>query len=177
MLAQSEHGVDSSAILLTTSAALAEGIEAELERQVELLDRGDIAWESLASNGAVVLLESLTDAVSVSNAYAPEHLCLLVKDPWNLVPAIRNAGGIFLGESSPEALGDYTAGPSHVMPTGGTARFSSPVNLSDFQKVISIIGANDRAVAELGPATITLARAEGLGGHAAAIERRLPKPS
>jgi histidinol dehydrogenase len=177
MLAQSEHGVDSSAILLTTSAALAEGIEAELERQVELLDRGDIAWESLANNGAVVLLESLTDAVSVSNAYAPEHLCLLVKDPWNLVPAIRNAGGIFLGESSPEALGDYTAGPSHVMPTGGTARFSSPVNLSDFQKVISIIGANARAVFELGPATITLARAEGLGGHAAAIERRLPKPS
>ncbi len=177
MLAQSEHGVDSSAILLTTSAALAEGIQAELERQVEQLDRGDIAWESLATNGAVVLLDSLDDAVSISNAYAPEHLCLLVKDPWSLVPGIRNAGGIFLGESSPEALGDYTAGPSHVMPTGGTARFSSPVNVSDFQKVISVIGANDRAVAELGPATIALARAEGLGGHAAAIERRLSKPS
>jgi histidinol dehydrogenase len=177
MLAQSEHGVDSSAILLTTSAVLAEGIQAELERQVEQLDRGDIAWESLTTNGAVVLLQSLGDAVSVSNAYAPEHLCLLVKDPWSLVPSIRNAGGIFLGESSPEALGDYTAGPSHVMPTGGTARYSSPVNVSDFQKVISIIGANERAVAELGPATVTLAHAEGLGGHAAAIERRLSRQS
>ncbi|MBA2467867.1 MAG: histidinol dehydrogenase [Chloroflexia bacterium] len=173
MLAQSEHGADSSAILVTTSIDLANRIEAELERQVETLSRGDIAWESLATNGAIVIVGNLDEAVSVSNAYAPEHLCLLVQDPWGLVPQVRNAGGIFIGESSPEALGDYTAGPSHVMPTGGTARFSSPVNVSDFQKVISVIAANDRAIDVLGPATVTLANAEGLGGHAAAIERRM----
>lgn len=173
MLAQSEHGIDSSAILITTSIVLADRMEDELERQVESLDRGDIAWESLAANGVVVLVETLVEAVSVANAYAPEHLCLLVRDPWNLVSQVRNAGGIFIGESSPEAMGDYTAGPSHVMPTGGTARFSSPVNVSDFQKVISLIAANERAIDVLGPATIALANAEGLGGHAAAIERRM----
>ncbi len=175
MLAQSEHGVDSSAILVTTSVRLAERIQDELEKQVESLSRGDIAWESLTTNGAVVVVNDLIEAITVANAYAPEHLCLLVRDPWSLVPQVRHAGGIFIGESSPEALGDYTAGPSHVMPTGGTARFSSPVNVSDFQKVISVIAANDRAIDALGPATIALARAEGLGGHAAAIERRLGK--
>jgi histidinol dehydrogenase len=90
-----------------------------------------------------------------------------------LVPHVRNAGGIFVGESSPEALGDYTAGPSHVMPTGGTARFSSPVNIGDFQKVISLAAGNPRAITELGPATMQIARAEGLTGHAMAIQRRL----
>jgi histidinol dehydrogenase len=175
MLAQSEHGADSSSILVTTSVRIADGIEAELDRQVEALSRGDIAWESLSANGVVALVETLLDAVSIANAYAPEHLCLLVANPWELVPTVTNAGGIFLGESSPEALGDYTAGPSHVMPTGGTARFSSPVNVSDFLKVISIIGANGEAVARLGPATLALANAEGLDGHAAAISRRLTK--
>lgn len=173
MLAQSEHGVDSSAILVTTSIGLADSIKGEIEKQVELLQRSDIAWESLTNNGVVVVVNDLVEALSIANAYAPEHLCLLVRDPWSLVPEVRNAGGIFIGESSPEALGDYTAGPSHVMPTGGTARFSSPVNVSDFQKVISVIAANDRAIDALGAATITLANAEGLGGHAAAIERRL----
>lgn len=177
MLAQSEHGVDSSAILVTTSAKLAANIKAELERQVDSLARGGIAWESLTANGAVVVVDTLGEAISVANAYAPEHLCLLVGDPWSLVPQVRNAGGIFIGESSPEALGDYTAGPSHVMPTGGTARFSSPVNVSDFQKVISVIAANDSAIEVLGRATITLANAEGLGGHAAAIARRLKRLS
>lgn len=177
MLAQSEHGEDSSAILITTSPSLAERIEAELERQVERLSRGGIAWASLTTNGAIVVVGSLAEAVTLSNAYAPEHLCLLIRDPWGLVPQVRNAGGIFIGESSPEALGDYTAGPSHVMPTGGTARFSSPVNVSDFQKVISVIAANDRAIDVLGPATVTLANAESLGGHAAAIERRMRRRS
>jgi len=177
MLAQSEHGVDSSAILVTTSVDLADQIQGEIEKQVETLSRGDIAWESLMNNGVVVVVNNLVDTMSVANAYAPEHLCLLVRDPWSLVPTVRNAGGIFIGESSPEALGDYTAGPSHVMPTGGTARFSSPVNVSDFQKVISVIAANDRAIDALGAATITLANAEGLGGHAAAIERRMRRPT
>ncbi len=173
MLAQSEHGVDSSAILITTSHRVADGIIGELEAQLRRLTRVDIAKVSLERNGVVVVVDDLSGAVTLANAYAPEHLCLLVEDPWNLVPSIENAGGIFIGEASAEALGDYTAGPSHVMPTGGTARFSSPVNISDFQKVISVIAANSKAIESLGPVTITLASAEGLRGHAAAIERRL----
>ena len=173
MLAQSEHGVDSSAILVTTSSRLAAEVPDEIERQLEFLPRADIAVQSLAKNGVIALVDSLPEAVDVANSYAPEHLCLLVADPWGLVPQVRNAGGIFLGEASPEALGDYAAGPSHVMPTGGTARYSSPVNVADFQKVISLFGANEQAVSSLGEATITLAQAEGLAGHAAAIERRL----
>jgi histidinol dehydrogenase len=173
MLAQSEHGVDSSAILVTTSQRIADGIETELERQSELLPRASIAMASLESNGVVAVVDSISQAIDVANHYAPEHLCLLVDDPWSFMPQVRNAGGIFLGESSPEALGDYTMGPSHVMPTGGTARFSSPVNVNDFLKVISIFGGTKHSVAALGPATITLADAEGLRGHAAAIERRM----
>jgi len=176
MLAQSEHGLDSSAILITTSTAVADRIGGELETQLKYLDRADIAQGSLTRHGVVVVVNDLVEAVTLANAYAPEHLCLLVRDPWSLVPEIQNAGGVFIGEMSPEALGDYAAGPSHVMPTGGTARFSSPVNVADFQKVISVVGANARAVEVLGPATIALANAEGLGGHAAAIERRLRRP-
>ena len=119
------------------------------------------------------MVETLDEAVKLANAYAPEHLCLLVARPWDLVPMVENAGGIFVGEDSPEALGDYTAGPSHVMPTGGTARFSSPVNVSDFLKVVSVLAASPGGVAELGEATIAIAEAEGLTGHAAAIRRRL----
>jgi histidinol dehydrogenase len=152
---------------------VADGIIGELEAQLRRLTRVDIAKVSLERNGVVVVVDDLSGAVTLANAYAPEHLCLLVEDPWNLVPSIENAGGIFIGEASAEALGDYTAGPSHVMPTGGTARFSSPVNVSDFQKVISVIAANSKAIESLGPVTITLASAEGLRGHAAAIERRL----
>ena len=175
MLAQSEHDAQASAILITTSARLANLVPGEIERQLATLDRHDIARASLNQNGLVALVADLAEAVALSNAYAPEHLCLLVQDPWSLVPSIENAGGVFMGEGSPEALGDYAAGPSHVMPTGGTARFSSPVNVHDFQKVISIIGANPRAIEELGPTTMRLAEAEGLGGHAASIRRRLDR--
>jgi histidinol dehydrogenase len=175
LLAQAEHDVVASAILITTSTRLAREVKIHLEQQLHQIDRGQIAGQSLARNGLMVTVETLDQAVDLANAYAPEHLCLLVRDPWSLVPSVKNAAGIFVGEQSPEALGDYTAGPSHVMPTGGSARYSSPVNVQDFQKIISVIGANDRAVETLGPATITFAHAEGLGGHAAAIERRLKR--
>ena len=164
-----------SAILITTSDRLARELPAEIDRQLESLDRADIARSSLESNGRVVVVETLPEAIRLANAYAPEHLCLLVADPWRLVPRVEHAGGIFVGEDSPEALGDYAAGPSHVMPTGGTARFSSPVHVGAFQKVISLIAANEDAVAELGEATMTIAEAEGLTGHAAAIRRRLDR--
>jgi histidinol dehydrogenase len=119
------------------------------------------------------VVPDLETAIELGNAYAPEHMCLLTKSPWDLVPLVRHAGGLFVGEQSPEALADYTTGPSHVMPTGGTARFFSPVHLNDFYKVINVAAANDRALRRLGPATVALANAEGLGAHAAAIERRL----
>lgn len=175
LLAQAEHDPMASAILLTPSAELAMAVEAELERQVAGLSREAVARESLAANGAIIVVESLTEAIDLANAYAPEHLCLLVADPWALVPAVRHAGGIFLGESSPEVLGDYTAGPSHVMPTGRTARYSSPVNVADFVKIISVIGLNERGLRQLGPPAAQIARAEGLTAHAAAVERRLER--
>jgi histidinol dehydrogenase len=175
LIAQAEHDPLASAILITTSRELASAIPAETSRQAGQLEREEIIRASLGNNGIVALVDSLEEAIDCANSYAPEHLCLLVRDPWALVPRVRNAGGIFIGESSPEALGDYTAGPSHVMPTGGTARYSSPVNVGDFQKVISLLAGNAEAITELGPATMRIAEAEGLGGHAKAIERRLDR--
>lgn len=173
LIAQAEHDPVASAILVTTSARLADAIPAEIARQAAELEREEIIRASLAANGVIAVVDSLDAAIDCANAYAPEHLCLLVAEPWALVPRVRNAGGIFVGESSPEALGDYTAGPSHVMPTGGTARYSSPTNIMDFQKVISLAAGNSAAIDALGPATMAIARAEGLDGHAMAIERRL----
>jgi histidinol dehydrogenase len=175
MLAQAEHGETSSAILITTSSKLASEVSVQLGEQLELMERGSVAAESLRQHGAIIVVDDLATAVDLANAYAPEHLCLLTTDPWSLVPSVKNAAGIFVGEQSPEAIGDYTAGPSHVMPTGGSARYSSPVNVRDYQKIISVIAANDRAVEALGPATIAFAKAEGLTAHAAAVQRRLDR--
>lgn len=172
MIAQAEHDVLASAILITTSERIAGGIAAELEKQAAELLREQIIRTSLESNGIVALVENLEVAIECANAYAPEHMCLLVSNPWDLVSQVRNAGGIFVGENSPEALGDYTAGPSHVMPTGGTARFSSPVNVREFQKIISLAAGNEKAIDVLGDATVRIAQAEGLDGHAASIIRR-----
>ncbi len=173
MLAQAEHDVMASAILITTSPDVARKAERELERQLKELERAEIAGASLQRNGLIAVVPTIELAIELANAYAPEHLCLLLSDPWSAVPMVKHAGGIFVGEHSPEALGDYTAGPSHVMPTGGTARFFSPIHVGDFTKVINVAAANRRALTRLGPATIALARAEGLTAHAKAIERRL----
>jgi histidinol dehydrogenase len=175
MLAQSEHDVMASAILLTTSPKLAGQVKDELAKQIDELERGPIASQSLATNGIIAVLPDIETAIELANAYAPEHLCLLVKNPWEAVPKVKHAGGIFVGEDSPEALGDYIVGPSHVMPTGGTARFSSPIHVQDFTKVISVAAATNQALKKLGSATIALARAEGLTAHAKAIERRLAR--
>lgn len=175
LLAQAEHDAMASAILLTTSAELAARVEQELERQLERLSRAEIAAESLANNGAIVVFPDLESAFAAANDYAPEHLCLLLEDPWAHIGKVRHAGGIFLGEGSPEVLGDYTAGPSHVMPTGRTARFSSPVNVMDFVKVISVVGLSDQAIRDVGPPAIQIAEAEGLTAHAEAVRRRLAR--
>lgn len=173
MIAQAEHDPMASAILVTTSHSLASAVRAELEVQSAKLERATIIRQSLATNGIIAIVPDIATAVDLSNTYAPEHLCLLLQDPWSAVPLVRHAGGIFIGEHSPEALGDYTAGPSHVMPTGGTARFSSPVHVQEFTKVISLAAANAQTLRELAPATMALARAEGLTGHARAIEIRI----
>jgi histidinol dehydrogenase len=115
------------------------------------------------------------EGIRLANEYAPEHLCLLVRDPWSHIGKVHHAGGIFLGSSSPEALGDYVAGPSHVMPTGQTARFSSPLNVDHFRKVISVFGLSRERLNDLGPAAVRLARAEGFEAHARAVEMRLAR--
>ncbi len=177
LLAQAEHDVLASAILLTPSRSLAQKVQAAVHAQLEDLERGQIAASSFARSAGIVVTESMPEAVALANEYAPEHLCLLVESPWRWVDQVQNAGGIFLGERSFEVLGDYTAGPSHVMPTGGTARFASPINVTDFVKLISLIGLNEEALAAIGPAAETLARTEGLGGHAAAVSMRLKSTS
>lgn len=177
LLAQAEHDVLASAVLLTPSRALAKKVQAAVHAQLEELERASIAGATFARSAGIVVTETLLHAFTLANEYAPEHLCLLVEDPWRWVDHVQNAGGLFLGERSFEVLGDYTAGPSHVMPTGGTARFASPVNVTDFGKLISIIGLNESALESIGPAAETLARTEGLGGHAAAVRRRLNSQS
>lgn len=173
LLAQAEHDAMASAILLTDSRDLANRVESQLNKQLAELDRAAIAGQSLRDNGVIGVVPDLATAIELANAYAPEHLCLLTDAPWELVPLVKHAGGLFIGEDSPEALADYTTGPSHVMPTGGSARFFSPVHLNDFLKVINVAAANRVALRRLGRATIALARAEGLTGHARAIERRM----
>lgn len=176
LLAQAEHDVVASAIMLTPSRALAEATQAEVARQLEALERADVAAQSIEQRGGIVVVPDLDAAFALANAYAPEHLCLLLAEPWQYVGKVRNAGGIFLGERSFEVLGDYVAGPSHIMPTGGTARFTSPVNVDDFRKVISLVGLNEAALQRIGPAAARLADAEGLTAHAAAVRARLGDP-
>ena len=173
LLAQAEHDVLASAILLTPSHSMAEKVQAAVMSQLEQLERADIAAAALERNSGIVVTESLPQALALANDYAPEHLCLLVADAWSYLGQVRNAGGVFLGERSFEVLGDYVAGPSHVMPTGGTARFASPINVFDFVKLVSVIGLNEQALQAIGPAAEILARAEGLTAHAAAVARRL----
>ncbi|MCL5264777.1 MAG: histidinol dehydrogenase [Chloroflexi bacterium] len=177
LLAQAEHDPLASAILLTTSSRLAALVQQEIDDRLQRLERASIAAESLKANGAIVMVESVDQAVNAANSYAPEHLCLIVENGWSYLGKIRNAGGVFLGECSPEVVGDYTAGPSHVMPTGGTARFSSPISVLDFVKVTSLVALGAETVRRIGPATVTIAQAEGLTAHAEAMKCRLPKTS
>jgi histidinol dehydrogenase len=172
LLAQAEHDMLAQPILLTPSATLAERVAAEIERQLPQLEREPIARAAVLGRGGIVVTPDLAAAFELMNEYGPEHLCLHLRDPWAWLPAVKNAGGVFVGEHSTEALGDYTVGPSHVMPTGGTARFNSPLTVDDFVKLISVIALSKEKMAELIPATATLARAEGLTGHARSVEIR-----
>jgi histidinol dehydrogenase len=173
LLAQAEHDVLASAILLTPSKQLAKAVQAEVSRQVEALPRAEIVAQSLQNRGGIVITKDLDEAVRLSNAYGPEHLCLYVKDPWAWSEKISSAGGIFMGEYSFEVLGDYVAGPSHVMPTSGTARFASPLNVLDFVKIISLVGLNETTGRELSKSAAVIARAEGLEAHARSADQRI----
>jgi histidinol dehydrogenase len=173
LLAQAEHDVLASAILLTPSRPLAEAVRAEIARQVEGLSRAETVAASLPARGGAVITRDLEQALALANAYAPEHLCLAVQDPWRWAEKVTAAGGIFLGEHSFEVLGDYVAGPSHVMPTGGSARFASALNVWDFVRVVSLIALDPRTAAQVAPAAARIARAEGLDAHAQAAEKRL----
>lgn len=172
LLAQAEH-LGAQPVLVTPSRRLADAVEAAFESALATLPTAAFARASLLERGYIVIVGDLAEGMEVSNAYAPEHLCLLVSDPWALVPEVVNAGGVFVGSNSLEALGDYVAGPSHVMPTAGTARYASAVNLRDFQKVIPIVALGSELVERIGPSAVVMARAEGLEAHARAIELRL----
>ncbi len=172
LLAQAEHDPQATAILLTPSRPLAEGVRREVARQLEGLSRDDIIITALAGQGGIVLTADLAEAAALADAFAPEHLCLATAEPRALADTIRNAGGLFLGERSFEVLGDYVAGPSHTMPTGGTARFASPLNVLDFVRITSLIELDAPTAAALAPTAARLARAEALTAHAAAAERR-----
>jgi histidinol dehydrogenase len=171
LLAQAEHDVLASAILLTPSRALAEKVQAAVADQITRLSRADIIRESLAANSGIVLVDDLPQAFDLANAYAPEHLCLLLEDAFQWIGWVKHAGGVFVGEQSFEVLGDYVAGPSHAMPTGGSARFASPLNVFDFVKIVSLVGLTTSS--ELSQMAATLAHAEQLDAHAAAAEARL----
>ena len=173
LLAQAEHDVLASAILLTPSRDLAENVQVEVGRQMETLPRADILAQSLPGRSGIVVTKDLDEAAALNNLYAPEHLCLAVREPWALSEKISNAGGIFLGEHSFEVLGDYIAGPSHVMPTGGSARFASPLNVWDFVHIVSLIALDPATTAEIAPLAARIARAEGLEGHARSADCRV----
>lgn len=172
LLAQAEHDVLATAILLTPSRTLAEAVQTEVEKQTAKLSRAEVIDTSLAGQGGIVLTSNIATAVKLADDFAPEHLCLSVEDPTAWVDSIRNAGGIFLGEHSFEVLGDYVAGPSHIMPTGGTARFKGPVNVLDFVKVINLIGLDAETARALAPNATKIADAESLTAHGMAAKYR-----
>ena len=172
MLSQAEHDRLATAVLVTTSQRLADEVAVELERQIPLLPRADIARESIDTNGKIILCEDLDEAVRASNAIAPEHLELCVEDPFALLDRIVNAGSVFLGRNVPEALGDYLAGPNHTLPTSGTARFSSPLSVDDFVKKSSFLYYSREALRQVCGDVARFARMEGLEGHARSIESR-----
>jgi histidinol dehydrogenase len=175
LLAQAEHDPMARAVLLTPSDALRDAVTAELGRQLAELPRREIAGAALASHGALVLTASLEEAVDLANGLAPEHLELQVADPEGLLVRVRHAGAVFLGRHTPEVVGDYVAGPNHVLPTGGTARFSSALSTEDFVTRLSVIEYSAEGLVEAGPHVGELSRVEGLDGHGAAAAIRIAR--
>ena len=175
LLSQAEHDPLASAILVTDSELLGNAVAAELEMQLAVLPRQEIAALSLANHGKIIIASDMETVIEMANISAPEHLEVMTKEPFALLPYLRNAGAIFLGAYSPEPLGDYYAGPNHILPTGGTARFYSVLNVETFMKKTSIIAYTQGALTAVGSDVIKMAEAEGLQAHANAIRVRMEK--
>ena len=175
LLSQAEHDKNASAVLVTDSMALAEAVRDELERQIPALPRKDIARASIDKNGKIIVAEDLLQAIEVSNEIAPEHLELSVENPFDYLDAVKNAGSVFLGKYCPEALGDYFAGPNHTLPTGGTARFSSPLSVDDFVKKTQYVYYTEDALAKVSDKIARFAGKEGLDAHARSVTVRTEK--
>ena len=173
LLSQAEHDVLASAILLTSSLSLAQQVAEELERQTAQLERREIMEQSLQNYGAILVCDTMQEAVAFANSLAPEHLEVCCENPIEYLGCIDNAGSVFLGNYSPEPLGDYYAGANHVLPTGGTARIFSPLSVDSFLKKSSFIYYTKQALAAAGPDVMTLAKAEGLTAHANSIKVRM----
>lgn len=165
-LSQAEHDEKAASVLLTTSAEIAEKSCKEIERQLSMLPRKDIAQQSVVDYGTVIVVSSINEAFDIANDFAPEHMEILTKDPWEDLKKVKNAGAVFLGEYSPEPLGDYFAGPNHVLPTSGTARFSSPLSVDDFIKKTNYICYDEKALKSCYQDVKRFAQAEGLDAHA-----------
>jgi histidinol dehydrogenase len=175
LLSQAEHDEMASSILISPDASLASRAIAEVEKRLATLSREPIARKSINDRGAVIVTRDLDEAVELANKIAPEHLEILTANPRALLERVKNAGAIFLGEYSPEAIGDYAAGPNHTLPTGGTARFFSPLGTENFMKKSSIISLNEKGFGELAAACVDLANAEGLTAHALSVAKRAEK--
>jgi len=173
LLAQAEHDPLASAILIATSRGLADEVNQRIEQQLKDLPRQSIATESLNNRGKIVVVNDVDEAIELANLYAPEHLCLMVDRASSYLDKVSNAGCIFIGGNSTVVLGDYVAGPSHVLPTGGTARFSSALNIMDFIKFMNLVNIDRADLNQMGWAAATIARAEGFEAHARAVEKRL----
>jgi histidinol dehydrogenase len=177
LLAQAEHDVLATPVLVTPSERFLQQVDDEIEQQLQGLERQEIARAALRGQGTKVLVGDLDEAMKVANIFAPEHLCLMVNDPWRLVDKVANAGTVFVGQYSPEVLGDFVAGPSHTIPTEGTARFSSYLGVNQFLKRIPVVALQHNLVKQLAIPAATIARAEGFTGHARAAELRLDSQS
>ena len=172
LLAQAEHDNFAAPILISTSEALAESVVIQLLDQTADLPRREIALNAVRSRGGLAFVPDLDEALAIANEYAPEHLALVVDDAHRRIGDVRNAGGLFVGEASPEALGDYVAGPSHVMPTGGSARFASALNVGEFMKITTVVQVSDELLDEVSADAELIAHAEHLDAHARSLERR-----
>jgi histidinol dehydrogenase len=172
-LAQAEHDTAAQAILVTDDRGFAAAVERAVEVHLQALPRSEIAGASWQAHGAIILVDGLDQAPALIDRIAPEHLEIATEAPEDLAKRVRHAGAIFLGRHTPEAIGDYIAGPNHVLPTARSARFSSGLSVLDFMKRSSLIGCTPEALAAIGPAAITLARAEGLDAHALSLTIRL----
>ncbi|GIV19612.1 MAG: histidinol dehydrogenase [Armatimonadota bacterium] len=173
MLTQAEHDVHTAAFLITPSPALAQAVQEEIERVIADLPRRDILQQTLAQNGGILITRNMDEAIELANLCAPEHLALMVADPWRYLPHIRCAGAVMMGTYSPQSLGDYVAGPSHTLPTSGTARYASPLNVDDFVKKTSVVHFTREALQQVAEAIETLAAVEGLEAHRQAVKWRL----